>query len=192
VKRDGARLDRKVGFGKWKFITMKTIRSGTIVGFLILSFHMFCSCGYQMVKEHGIFGGDITSLTISVFKNRTFEPHASSFVTDAFTRELISTGLLKVNRNDSDSYLEGVVQKIKIVPFSMDKDGVVVEKNISLDVELSLFRKNGAFVKRWTLSESVTYRVDNMDFEDYNKRDALRRVSGRMARKFTSIILIDY
>lgn len=150
------------------------------------------SCGYQLISEKGIFGGDISSLYVPVFKNRTFEPHASLYVTDAFTKEFISSGLFKINKQDSDGYIEGSIRTIRITPSAMSGTGVVVEKSMIVEIDLSLFRRNGAFIKKWTLSETEIYRTDEINSEDYNKRDALRRMSERMARKFTSAILVDY
>jgi len=153
---------------------------------------LFPSCGYQLVQEKGIFGGDIKSLYVPVFKNRTYEPHASSYVTDAFTRELISTGLFNVNKADSDGYIDGSIRTIKIVPSSPNKDGVVVEKSVTLDIEVALTGKDGRLIKRWGFSDSEIYRVDNLAYEDYNKKEALKRISARMARRFCSVLLVDY
>ncbi len=150
------------------------------------------SCGYQLVNEKGIYGGQISSVYVPIFKNKTFEPHASLYVTDAFTKELVSTGLFKVNKEESDGYIEGTIQRILITPSTMSGAGVVVEKNIRVDIDLSLFRGNGAFVKKWSLYETEIYRTDDINSEDYNKRDALTRLSERMARKFSSILLMDY
>ncbi|HBE44800.1 MAG TPA: hypothetical protein DDW17_04930 [Deltaproteobacteria bacterium] len=166
-----------------------------IITQLILSFifcSLFFSCGYQLVQEKGLFGGDIKSLYVPVFKNRTYEPHASLYVTDAFTRELISTGLFNINRENSDGYIDGSIKAIKVDPATLDKDGVAVEKNITLDIELALTGKDGRLIKRWTLSDTEKYRVDNLAYEDYNKKEALRRISARMARRFCSILLVDY
>ena len=55
---------------------------------IILLVFLLCSCGYQLVREKGIYGGDISSVYISVFKNMTYEPHISQYVTDAFSKEL--------------------------------------------------------------------------------------------------------
>lgn len=159
---------------------------------LMLAGVLLCSCGYRLVKDKGIYGGDITSLGVPIFKNKTYEPHVPLFVTEAFTRELVSTGLFKINKEDPDGYLEGMVKTIKIVPSSLSKDGVVVEKKVTIDVDISLFRRNGVFVKRWTLSEPEIYRVDDPSIEDFNKRDAIQRLSARMARKFTAVLLIEY
>jgi hypothetical protein len=145
-----------------------------------------------MVTGKGIYGGEISSLDVPMFKNKTYEPHAPGYVTDAFANELLGTGLFKLNKENSDGYLEGVINKIRIIPSAMNAQGIVVEKILEVTIELSLYKKNGAFIKKWTLSETEVYRVDDVGAEDYNKREALKRASGRMARKFSSIALIDY
>jgi hypothetical protein len=165
-----------------------------VAGICIIAFSVLaiCSCGYQMVQGKGIFGGDITSLSIPGFKNKTYEPHAPSYVTEAFSQELLSTGLFKLNKADSDGYLEGTIKSIRIIPYSMSTEGIVQEKVVYIDLDLALYRRNGVFVKRWTMGELEPYRVDDINAEDFNKRDAIRRMSARMARKFISVLLIDY
>ena len=153
---------------------------------------LLCSCGYQLVREKGIFGGDITSLYISIFKNATYEPNISQPVTDAFSKELLSTGLFTVNRESSDGYLQGTVTKITVLPTSLSITGLAIEKVVSLEVSVTLYRKNGNFIKSWGLSDSETYRVDNIDYEEYNRKDAIKRLSARMARRFSSFLLVDY
>ncbi|MBA4416848.1 MAG: hypothetical protein C0392_02890 [Syntrophus sp. (in: bacteria)] len=153
---------------------------------------ILCSCGYQLVQDKGIFGGDITSLYLPIFKNITYEPHASLYMSDAFARELTSSGLFTMNKENSDGYIEGTIRMIRILPATMDKYGVVVEKQVSVEIVLALYKRNGAFVKRWHFSDTEVYRADDINAEDYNKRNALRIVSGRMARKFAAVILIDY
>jgi hypothetical protein len=150
------------------------------------------SCGYQLVNEKGIYGGEISSVYVPIFKNKTYEPHASLYVTNAFTKELVSIGLFKVNKEESDGYLDGSIRSILITPSTMSGVGIVVEKAIRVDVELSLYKRNGAFIKKWALYETEIYRTDDINAEDYNKRDALTRLSERMARKFASVMLMDY
>lgn len=149
-------------------------------------------CGYQMINEKGIFGGEISSIYIPLFKNNTYEPHASGYVTDAFAKELIGTGIFKLNKDDSDGYIEGTITKIRIIPSAMNAQGLVIEKNLEITVDLSLFKKTGAFIRKWTLLEYEIYNTSDVSVEDYNKREALRRASGRMARKFSSMALIYY
>jgi outer membrane lipopolysaccharide assembly protein LptE/RlpB len=155
---------------------------------------LLCSCGYQLVGvgEKGIFGGEISSLYISIFKNSTYEPNISQYVTDAFSKELLSMGLFTVNKESSDGYLQGTVKKITMQPTSLSIAGLAVEKIVSLELDVGLYRRNGTFIKRWALSDSETYRVDNISYEEYNRKDAIKRLSARMARRFSSFLLVDY
>ena len=153
---------------------------------------LLCSCGYQLVREKGIYGGDISSIYISIFKNLTYEPHISQYVTDAFSKELISTGLFAVNKESSDGSMQGTIKKIMTQPASLSIAGIAIEKNVTLEVDIVLYRKNGNFVKRWSFTDFETYRVDNADYEEYNKQDAIKRLSARMARRFIAVLFVDY
>jgi hypothetical protein len=158
---------------------------------VFIIFTLSC-CGYQMITGKGIFGGEISSLYVPLFKNKSYEPHASGYVTDAFAQELVASGMFKLNKENSDGYIEGNITKIRLLPSSMNAQGFVVEKMVEMTVELSLFNKNSVFIKKWMLMETEIYNTDNVSVEDYNKREAIRRMSARMARKFSSMILIDY
>ena len=153
---------------------------------------LFCSCGYQLVREKGIYGGDISSIYISIFKNQTYEPHIAQYVTDAFSKELLTTGLFTVNKEGSDGYMQGTIMKITTQPYTLSITGITIEKTVTVDVDMALYRKNGNFIKRWPLSESETYRVDIISYEEYNKQDAIKRLSARMARRFSAVLFVDY
>lgn len=156
---------------------------------LFLSIH---GCGYQLVGDKGIYGGEIKSVYVPVFKNITYEPHVSLYLTDAFTRQLMATGIFAVNKNNSDTYIDGVLKNIRIVPNALDKNGIVIEKNILVGVEISLFKKDGNLLKKWSFSDNQTYRADDLSSEDYNKKEAISIVSDRIARRFCASIMTEY
>lgn len=153
---------------------------------------LLTGCGYELVRDNGIFGGEITTLSIPIFKNVTYEPHVSMYVSEAFTKELMGTGVFKLGREGADGYIEGIIKNIRILPNTLSKTGIIVEKKVFLDVELMLYRKNGTFIKRWILSDNEVYRADIPNLEEYNKRIAYGRISDRMARRFSAAILVDY
>jgi hypothetical protein len=150
------------------------------------------SCGYQIVRERGIYGGDIKSIYIPGFKNRTFEPHLSLYVTDAFSSELISMGLFEINRPSYEALVEGTIKRVTIGAQTVDKRGFALEKNLELELELSLISKDGKLIKKWSLTEKEIYRSDNANYEDYNKREAIKRAAAKMARRFSSLLLMEY
>ncbi|MCX7856435.1 MAG: LPS assembly lipoprotein LptE [Deltaproteobacteria bacterium] len=150
------------------------------------------SCGYQIVREKGIYEGKIKSIYLSGFKNATFEPHISMYVTDVFGAELLSLGLFEINKPSSEASLEGLIRRVTIGPQTVDKKGIAVEKNIELEIELSLISKEGMLIKKWILTERETFRVDDPNSEDYNRREAIKRAAAKIARRFTSLIFMEY
>lgn len=164
-----------------KFLLVTTIIGVTLFG-----------CGYELVRDKGIFGGEITTLTVPIFKNVTYEPHVSKYVSEAFTRELMGTGVFKLDRSGTDGYIEGVIRDIRVIPNTLSKAGIVTEKKVFVDVDLALYRNNGTFIRRWTLSDSEVYRADIPNYEEYNRRTAYGKISERMARRFSAAILVNY
>jgi len=149
------------------------------------------ACGYQLVREKGIFGGDIVSVDVPIFKNLTFEPQISQFFTESFTRELVSTGLFNINTN-ADSTLQGSVRTVQIIPYAVSGQGLQLQKAIVVAIDLVLTKKTGGFKKNWTLTDSEPYNANDINLEDFARRDALRRMSARMARRLTSLMLGNY
>jgi hypothetical protein len=127
-----------------------------------------------------------------VFKNKTYEPHASSYFTDAFTKELISMGIFQINRENSDAYIEGIIKQVGLQPYTIDKYGIVDERRVVINLEVALFRQNGGLIKRWKFSDYETYRSDNLGYAEFNKQDALKKVSERIARRFSAALLTEY
>ncbi len=158
----------------------------SLVAFLVLT-----ACGYTLVRDKGIFGGEITSVSLPVFKNNTFEPHASGYFTDAFSREMASSGLLQINRPGADASLAGTITGITVTPGSLNIQGVAVQKVATVYLTVVL-TKQGNVVKTWSLGDSEPYLVNDVNLEDFNKRQALQRIAERMARRFHSQVLADY
>ena len=153
------------------------------------------SCGYHLIGAgggRGIYGGDITSVALPVFKNITFEPHASMYVTQAFSQELVLTGLFDLNKADPDGTFLGTIRRVIIVPNAMNGTGLVIQKAITVEVEVTLLKRDGVVVKRWFFADQEPYMTDDPAAEDFNKRNAIAIASGRMARKFTAVLLVDY
>lgn len=164
------------------------------LAFLLLASSMLslAACGYQLVRQEGIRGGDVKVVDIPMFTNKTFEPHTPAIFTEAFTRELVSSGFFQINKPNPDSTLQGVISRIVIVPSSLNISGIAVEKTATVDVALTLTRSTGQVLRHWTFTEAEAFRADNVNLQDFNKREALRRIANRMSRRFSALILADY
>lgn len=158
---------------------------------MLLPLVTLCGCGYTIVQGTGIMGGEVVRLDVPVFKNKSFEPLVPEFFTEAFTRELVLSGLFEVNKGKSDSVLDGAIVNVRTVPTVLNKDGIATEKTVYVDLGLVLNKKDGTFIKSWGLGDAETYRCEPINFEDFNKREALKRVAARLARRYSALILTD-
>jgi len=170
---------------------MRTSVKPAILLFLFLSSLLFGGCGYELVQDRGIFGGEIASLSFPIFKNRTYEPQAPGIFTEAFSRELAASGRFDLNRAASDATLQGTITSISAVPSSLSTQGLALEKVVTAVITLTLTRQ-GNLVKSWSFSDVEAYAVNDINLEDFNKRQALARIAARMGRRFHSQLLTDY
>jgi hypothetical protein len=156
--------------------------------FLVL---ILASCGYTIVREKGIFQGEVVSLDVPVFKNMTFEPQISQFFTEAFTKEMVTSGLFDINKSGASSTLQGSIAVVRIVPTTLDKNGLAIEKTIFVTLSLALSKKDGRSIRNWSFVDAEVYNVQDINLEDPNKREALIRIAARMSRRFSALILAD-
>ncbi len=92
------------------------------------------ACGYQLIGGKGIYGGEISSIYISIFNNSTFESSIAQPVTDSFSKELLMTGLFTINREASDAYLKGDIRNVTTAPNTLGTDGTVIEKVVTVEL----------------------------------------------------------
>ncbi len=157
----------------------------------VFLFAVLVSCGYTIVKEKGIFQGEVVSVDVPVFKNQSLEPQVSQFFTESFTRELVTTGLFDVNRPDAPNILQGSIASVRIIPTALDKNGLAIEKTVYVTAGFALSKKDGRAIKNWSLGDAEPYRVDDVNLEDANKKEALKKIAARIARRFSVLVIAD-
>jgi hypothetical protein len=158
---------------------------------LILFLVALVSCGYTIVQEKGIFQGEVTTVDVPVFRNQTLEPQISQFFTEAFSRELVTSGVFDINKEGASNTLQGTIAIVRAAPTALDKNGLAIEKTVFVTTSLALSKKEGRSIKSWTFADSEPYRVDDINLEDPNRRDALKRIASRIARRFSALALAD-
>jgi outer membrane lipopolysaccharide assembly protein LptE/RlpB len=158
---------------------------------MLLLFLLVAGCGYTLVQEKGVFQGQVVSVDVPVFKNNSLEPHVPGYFTEAFTRELVTSGLFDVNKGEATNALQGTIATVRIVPTALSTQGIAVEKTVTVTLTLALTKKDGKLIKSWALGDAEPYRVEPINLEDFNKREALKRIAARIARRFGALVLAD-
>jgi hypothetical protein len=167
----------------------RPVRKRSLV--MLILFLLVAGCGYTLVQEKGVFQGEVVSLDVPVFKNNSFEPHVPGYFTEAFTRELVTSGLFDVNKGDSTSALLGTIVTVRMVPTALSSQGIAVQKTVYVNLTLVLTKKDGKLIKNWALADAEPYSAEPINLEDFNKREALKRIAARIARRFSALILTD-
>ncbi len=166
---------------------MKTIRFFLLIASVLTLY----TCGYELVRDRGISDGQIMSVTVPVFKNKSLEPQVPAFFTDAFSRELMAGGLVDVNKEGSDATLQGTINTVVTSPSSLTTAGLAVEKVVTVATSLTLTEPGGK-VRSWAFSDSEAYTANDINLEDFNKRAALQRIAARIARRFHSQLIAGH
>ena len=126
-----------------------------------------------------------------VFKNLSLEPQVSQFFTEAFTGQLVTSGLFDVNKEGASNTLQGSIAVVRITPITLNANGLTIQKMVYVTLNLTLLKKDGHPIKSWSLVDAEPYSVNDINLEDPNKKQALITVAGRMSRRFSAMILAD-
>jgi hypothetical protein len=164
---------------------LKSIKTILVLCFALLS-PLLAGCGYELVRDSGISSGstgEVYSVSVPVFRNKTFEPQVPAFFTEIFSRELASGGLVRINKADSEATLYGSIDSITTNLSSLSSTGLAVEKQVSVLVSLRLV-KDGNVVRTWSYSDTEAYIASSINLEDFNRRAAIQGIAKRIARRF--------
>ena len=93
------------------------------------------ACPDRPFPDRGEQGGTITSLSVPVFKNQTFEPQVPQFFTEAFSQELAASGLVQLNKPNPDGVLQGTVTSVSATLAAMSGQGLAVSKVVTAAVK---------------------------------------------------------
>jgi outer membrane lipopolysaccharide assembly protein LptE/RlpB len=154
---------------------------------------LLTGCGYELVRDRGIATGDtseVYSISVPVFKNKTFEPQVPAFFTEAFSRELVSGGLVKINKGETEAVLQGSIDSITTNLSSLSSAGLAVEKQMNITVNIRLIKK-GNVVRTWSFTDTEAYITSSINLEDFNRRAAIQRIATRIARRFHAQLVAD-
>jgi hypothetical protein len=158
---------------------------------LLVCFALLSGCGYELVREKGIYGGEIKSLNVPVFKNKSFEPQVPGFFTQAFSMELAASGLFQIGTSGADATLQGTIINVTTGPGALSAAGQSVQKTVAASISLTL-TKQDKVVKTWAFTDSEVYDASSINLEDFNRRAALQRIAARIARRFHSQLYSVY
>jgi outer membrane lipopolysaccharide assembly protein LptE/RlpB len=139
-------------------------------------------CGYHFAGAGNLPGG-IKSVAITVLENRTVETGAENIFTNALIYEFTRSGQATVTDvANADAVLSGIIERLSITTASRTGTLSVLERRITAYVALKLKNQDGEVIWAATsITADETYEVADMATIEQNKREAIVRLSERLA-----------
>ena len=143
-------------------------------------------CGYQLLRPDAALPG-VARVALSGFRNATLEAGASALLDDAFSRELLRHGALRLVSEPARAnlQLDGVVRAINTQSRSLSPLSFALEYEVRLEISLrarrgdaELFAAPQVFAARERYLASSEPEVTRT-----NREEALRRLASTLATR---------
>ncbi len=155
---------------------------------------ILASCGYQF-EGGGYINNDVTRVAVEIMENKSSETKAGIVFTNDLINEIMETSDTKiVDKAQADAVLKGRINSITFITISRSTTESVVERRITANIDMQLFDKEGQItwaVKALTSHEEYKVSEDKLTDES-NKKDAVGKISERMAEKLVSSMLNNF
>lgn len=151
----------------------------------------FAGCGYHVAGKGGRMPGNITTLSIPVFKNATGKPDIESIMTSAFVSEMVNAVEVK---DGGEAVMTGVIKSYDLRAVSFTRSDVNLEYRLTVAISLEI-RKG----------ENILWKDENVvDYEDFTvntsdvaatrdaERAALKKLSKDTARNVKERMLSNF
>ena len=165
---------------------------------LLFSFYLsifMTGCGYHLAGTESGISPDVKTITISTFRNHTFEPALESVVTMYVKEEFLTNSRLRVvtGAGQADLLLEGTIISFSLTPIAFDqKRSVVVEYRVTIymDIHLQDLRSREILWKDSSLETTAEYFVNADTSVTRVARDrAVAEASKHLAENLVSRVL---
>ncbi len=156
---------------------------------IVLLFFLFSSCGYHFTGG-GDFPGDVNSVFVQFFKNRTSETGIENIITNDLIYEITRMKKVSlVSEKKADAILSGVVDSMSIGTIAYQGVRSSLERRVVITVTLTLKDRDGKVLwSRKGISENEEYDVMASDkyTTETNRREAIKTLSKRLSEKIYS------
>ncbi len=160
---------------------------------LCLLLFLGSGCGYRFSGEDAPFG--IQTLHVPILQNRTGETGIETIFTDDLIYEFTRNGAMRLRDAESaGAVLTGEIDRVSFKTISHKGYQVALERRVEVSMSLVLRDRNGKVL--WAeegISSQEEYPVseDKLTTE-YNRREAIKRISDRLAENVYNRLATDF
>jgi outer membrane lipopolysaccharide assembly protein LptE/RlpB len=154
---------------------------------------LLAGCGYYSTKSKT--AGDIKSVSVRFFENRTPEPNLEIAVTELITDKLLIENVLKVvDEQQADAILEGGIVEFQNVPFSFNEDLNAEEYHVIITLEATLYKRadNEPVWAKQRLKGDGSYFIGATEGEGFSFSDARQEAIFEIAERIINLTVQDW
>jgi len=146
-------------------------------------------CGYSLRSS---LPAHIKTVHVPVLENRTQEPAIESFVTQALTEAVVTSGRarLAANASEADAVLEGAIIEYSLTSLAFDRAANVTQYRLTIALSLTLKDrvKNEVIWRQERVQDRADFRVAGPVTVTLAREDAaLRRAAVDVSRAIVSL-----
>lgn len=146
-------------------------------------------CGYSLRPS---LPPGIRTVHIPVLENRTLEPGIESFVTQALTQALVTSGLARIatSAQTADGILEGQIVEYSLASLAFDRTANVTQYRLQIGLSLTLRdrSKNQVIWRQERITERADFPVTGQVTATIaREEDAVRRAAVDVSRAIISL-----
>ncbi len=164
---------------------------------LLLASLAFAGCGYHVVGRGTPFPGEVETVYIEMFANRTTEP----FLEDILTNDIVEQfarrrGLRVVEQAErADALLQGSVIHFSSRPVGFDSEDRINEFSARIGVRAQLQKRESGRVlwqSELTWAEEFAASIDDITEQEKREQVAIRSASRRLAENLYFSLLENF
>jgi hypothetical protein len=172
---------------------MAGLRATALCRFVLFAFLTAGGCGYQ-VQGRGISSDPgIQAVAVPIFGNRTLQTGIESEVTRVLVEKITSSQRIAVrSQSMADALVVGIIKSFTTTSVAVTTGTqVTTGYRAALTVEVTFQRKkDGKIVWKEDITEWRNYLVvSDLAATENNKREAIRKISERLAERIQEMIL---
>jgi outer membrane lipopolysaccharide assembly protein LptE/RlpB len=150
-------------------------------------------CGYHFLGKGKGTLGEVKTIAIPYFVNKTFEPGIDRIFTDALVNEFVESREFTLTSEDkADVVMKGVLKSFEDQPISFNRNDRALEYRATVTLEFSVEeRATGKVLWRdRNITYNEEYRVNpDIAVTEFNKDQAIERLAGELAERIHDNLL---
>lgn len=156
---------------------------------------LLTGCGYALVGHSNFLSGDVHTVQVPTFVNRTTRVELEQFVTQSVADEMVARGRLRIVTvpDQADVILRGSIDSFGIFPIAFNQQGFATQYQISITANISLVDHRNEDKVLWKNDQyrfTENYEVNNVSADASSQETrAIREIAVRFSETLVTNLL---